>query len=223
MVNPHATRTPSLGPVAAHSEKGGVHEQRRQVDVVEVAAPERRKALTQLRADPGRGRLRQLAEPGLLAQRLDVAHRQPAHERADHHRPQRLGSQQLRAAREQLGDERLGRFADLRDLHRKLALRGLHPARPEAVAQPRRRLPPALIARAPKPRVELILHRSLDDQSGAEPRELRQRLTRALANPDSEQPVDLLLDLRRRRYRASHGVGPPSSSCQVLREPTPCP
>ena len=34
---------------------------------------------------------------------------------------------------------------------------------------------------------------------------------------------DLRLDLRRRRYGASHGVGPPSSSCQDLREPTPSP
>ena len=35
--------------------------------------------------------------------------------------------------------------------------------------------------------------------------------------------VDPLLNLRRPRYGASHGVGPPSSSCQDLREPTPCP
>ena len=27
---------------------------------------------------------------------------------------------------------------------------------------------------------------------------------------DGKQPVDLLLDLRRRRYGTSHGVGPPS-------------
>jgi hypothetical protein len=123
-----------LGPVVADSEKGGVHEQRRQVEVVEVAAPERRKALAQLAADPGRSRLRQLAQPGLLAQRLDIAHREAAHERADHHRLQRLRAQQLRAAREQLGDERLGRLPDLRDLDRELPLRRLDPARPEAVA-----------------------------------------------------------------------------------------
>jgi hypothetical protein len=43
----------------------------------------------------------ELAERGLLAERLDVAHREPAHERADHHRLQRLCTQQLRAAREQ--------------------------------------------------------------------------------------------------------------------------
>src|SRR5687768_18552181 len=44
-----------------------------------------------------------------------------------------------------------------------------------------------------------------------------------LTDPHGQQPVDLLLNLRRRRYGASHGVGPPSSSCQDLREPTPCP
>jgi hypothetical protein len=38
-----------------------------------------------------------------------------------------------------------------------------------------------------------------------------------------EQPVDLLLDHRRWRHRASHGVGPRSSSCRDLREPTPSP
>jgi hypothetical protein len=41
-----------LGPVAADSEEGGVHEQRREVEVVEVAAPERGKALAQFAADP---------------------------------------------------------------------------------------------------------------------------------------------------------------------------
>ena len=37
--------------------------------------------------------------------------------------------------------------------------------------------------------------------------ELRQRLARVLAHPHAKQPVDLLLDLRRRRYGTSHGVG----------------
>jgi len=32
------------------------------------------------------------------------------------------------------------------------------------------------------------------------------RLARILAHSDGKQPVDLLLDLRRRRYRESHGV-----------------
>jgi hypothetical protein len=41
-----------------------------------------------------------------------------------------------------------------------------------------------------------------------------QRLPGILTDPHSKQPVDLLLDLRRRRYGASHGVGLPSWSCQ---------
>src|ERR671925_565948 len=69
---------------------------------------------------------------------------------------------------------------------------------------------PALIARPPQPGVELVLHSPLDDQPGTEPRELRQRLARVLADPHGEQPVDLFFDLRRRRYGTSHGVGPPS-------------
>src|SRR3954447_17889511 len=35
----------------------------------------------------------------------------------------------------------------------------------------------------------------------------RQRRARVLANPDGQQPIDLSLELRRRRYGASHGVG----------------
>jgi hypothetical protein len=180
------------------------------VDVVEVAALERGETLAQLAAEPGGGRFGELAQAGLLTQRLDVAHREPAHERADHHRPQRLSAQQPRPARKQLGHERLGRLPHLWNGDRKLSLGRLHPPWPEAVAQPGRRLRPALISGATQPRVELILDRALDDQPGAEPRELRQRLARVLTDPDSQQPVDLLLDLRRRRYRASHGVGPPS-------------
>jgi hypothetical protein len=54
----------------------------------------------------------ELAERGLLAERLDVAHREPAHERADHHRLQRLCTQQLRAARDSmLGAGRRRRFS----------------------------------------------------------------------------------------------------------------
>jgi hypothetical protein len=105
-----------LGPSGADGQERGVEEQCRQADLVEVAAPERLKAFAQLAADPRGGRLRELPEPGPVAQRLDVAHRQAPDERADHHRPQRLGAQQLRAAREQPGDERLGRLPNLRYL-----------------------------------------------------------------------------------------------------------
>jgi hypothetical protein len=47
-----------------------------------------------------------------------TSHRQAAHERADDQRPQRIRSQQTLAVplREQLRDERCGRFADLRNL-----------------------------------------------------------------------------------------------------------
>jgi hypothetical protein len=154
----------------------------------------------------------------------------PPDEGADHHRPQRLGAQHLRAARKQLRHERLGGLPDLRDLHLELALQRLHPARAKAVAQPAAEVAqpalivrPALIARPAKPGVELVLDGPLDDQPRPQLRELRERLARILADPHGEQLVDLLLDLRRRRYGASHGVGPPSSSCQDLREPTPCP
>ena len=78
------------------------------------------------------------------------------------------------------------------------------------VAQPALRVGPALVASTTQPGVELVLHRALDDQPRPELGELRQRLPRVLADPHGEQLVDLLLDLRRRRYGTSHGVGPPS-------------
>src|SRR4029450_8132095 len=118
---------------------------------------------------------------------------------------------------EQLGDNALGRLPELRDLDLELALERQHRARAKAVAKPRvivaqpalmRR--PALIARATQPGIELVLHGPLDDQPGPEPGQLRQRLARVLTDPHGQQGVDLLLDLRRRRYGTSHGVGPPS-------------
>ena len=114
----------------------------------------------------------------------------------------------LRAPREQLGHERLGRLADLRDLDRELALGRLHPPRAKPVAQsPAAASRPALIAGATQPRVELVLDRPLDDQPSAEPGQLGQRLARVLTHPDGKQLVDLLFYLRRRRYGTSHGVG----------------
>ena len=91
--------------------------------------------------------------------------------------------------------------------HLELALAGLHSARAKAVAQALLIGGPALIARPAKPGVELVLHGPLDDQPGTELGELRQRLPGVLTHPHGKQLVDLLLDLRRRRYGTSHGVG----------------
>ncbi|HWF51842.1 MAG TPA: hypothetical protein VG294_14480, partial [Solirubrobacteraceae bacterium] len=70
----------------ADREIDRIEEQHDQVDVVERAATERFEPLVQLRADRRHRRLRRLPEPGLFAQRLDVAHRQAADEPADHQR-----------------------------------------------------------------------------------------------------------------------------------------
>src|SRR5205823_12616048 len=87
-------------------------------------------------------------------------------------------------------------------------------ARAEPVAQPSLIVakPPLMIRapvipRAPQPGVELILHSPLDDQSGAELGKTRQRFPRILTDSHGEQLIDLVLDLRRRRYGTSHGVG----------------
>ena len=116
--------------------------------------------------------------------------------------------------RKQRRHERLGSLADLRDLNLKLPFCGLHPARAIAISEPRLVvakpaliLRPALIARSAQPRLELVLDSPLNDQPGTELRELRQRLSGVLADPDGEQLVDLVFYLRRRRYGTSHGVG----------------
>src|SRR5271166_516114 len=75
------------------------------------------------------------------------------------------------------------------------------------VAKPALILRPALIARSAEPRLELVLHSPLNDQPGTELRQLRKRLSGVLAHPNGKQLVDLVLDLRRRRYGTSHGVG----------------
>src|SRR5919206_2166024 len=97
-VNPQAKHA-LLGPVGADGEEDRVEEERRQLDVVEVAAPKLLEALAQLLTDARRGRLRELPEPGPLAERLDVAHRQAADEGADHQRPQWVGAKHLGSAR----------------------------------------------------------------------------------------------------------------------------
>jgi hypothetical protein len=108
--------------------------------------------------------------------------------------------------RKQRRDEWLGGLAHLRDLDPKLALCGLHAAWAVAVSEPRVEVAkaalivgPALIAGPPEPGVELVLDHALNDQSGPELRQLRQRLARVLADSDGEQPIDLGLYLRRRR------------------------
>src|SRR5205807_8687045 len=75
------------------------------------------------------------------------------------------------------------------------------------IAQPALMLRPALIARTTQPRIELVLNSPLDDQPRSQPRQLRQRLTRVLSHPHGQQVVDLIFNLRRRRYGTSHGVG----------------
>ena len=111
-----------LGPVRADGEKDRVQEQRRQADVLEVAALELLRALPELCADartwssltafparPARTATRRRASTGRARTR-----RSPCLER--------LGAQQRRPPRKQSGDERLGGLADLRHLNLKLAL-----------------------------------------------------------------------------------------------------
>jgi hypothetical protein len=80
---------------------------------------------------------------------------------------------------------------------------------PVAVALAGQRVRPALVALSPEEGAELLLDRTLDDQLSTEAGELRKRaLGVACRQAPGEQGVGLLLDLRRRRYGAFHGVGP---------------
>jgi hypothetical protein len=95
--------------------------------------------------------------------------------------------------------------------------------RAPAVALAGQRVDSALVALAAQEGVELVLDGALDDQLGPEAGELRERsLGVSGRQAVGEQEVDLALDVGRRRYGASHGVGLPSWSSQDLREPTPC-
>jgi len=130
------------------------------------------------------------SQPGLLAQRFDVAHRQPAHERADDNAVQRLGAQQLVPrgnSREQTARPPRG----LRNLDRQLAPRRSAASRPEPVAHPADSLSAALVARAAQPRVELLLDRALDDQNRAPSLAAATDAARGSSRPDGQQPIDL--------------------------------
>src|SRR2546430_7513166 len=116
--------------------------------------------------------------------------------------------------RERLRYERQDRLADLRNLDLKLTLRGLHVPRSKPVAQTALALRPTLIASTAEPLIELLLDSPLDDQPGAEPRELGQHLLWIIDQLVRQQLVDARLYLRRRRDRASHGVGLLQSSCR---------
>jgi hypothetical protein len=135
----------------------------------ELALAEGAVAVLELCADPRHARRRYLPQAGLLAERLDIAHREPAHERPDHQRLQRLRRQEaLRLPREQLRRERLGCLAQLRDLELELTLRRLQPARAPAVALAGQGVRSALVALATEEGVELLLDGALDDQLGAQ-------------------------------------------------------
>ena len=198
-----------LGAARADRQVDRVEEQHDQVDVVERAAFERLEALVQLRTDPRHRRARGLPEPSLLTKRLDVAHRQPAHERADDQRLQRVGPQKPLAVplREQLRHERHRRLARLRDLDPQLTLGRLQAPRTEPIAQAALPLRPTLITSTTQPSVELLLDRPLNDQPSTEPSELGQHLLRILDTAPRQQLLDARLYLRRWRYGASHGVG----------------
>ena len=175
-VNPQASARP---PRAARTnrEEGRVEEQHDQPDVVQARrmnGSKRSRSSAQIRDAVD---FDELPQPGLLAQRLDVTHRQAAHERADHQRLQRLGRATAcaPAGTTSTRTARPPRVTCGISIS-KLPLRGLHMPGAEPVAHPRVVVAqPALPSgrrsylRPAQPRVELVLDRSLNDQPRAQP------------------------------------------------------
>ncbi len=189
-----------LRPAGTDGQEDGVEEEVDQAQAGEVALAEGLKALFELPAEPGGGRARHLSQACLLAERLDVAHREAADEGADHQRLQRLAGEEALAPAEEPACERRAGITHLRHLDHDLALAGLEPARPVAVALPRRRLRPPLVADAAEPVVHLLLDRALQHQPHPQPRKLAHDLERMHVDAVAgEQRLDLLLDLHRRQ------------------------
>jgi hypothetical protein len=195
---PQAQSTPSFAPGGADGEEDRVQEEADQPQLGEVALAESAEALAQLAAEPGGGRLRHLPQPCLLAQRLDVPHRQAAHEGADHQRLQRFRREEALAPAEQLARQGRAGITHPRHLDHDLALACLDAPRPIAVALPRRRLRPPLVASTTEPLVHLLLDRALQHQPHPQPPKLAHDLERVHVNAlADEQRIDLLLDLHR--------------------------
>jgi hypothetical protein len=141
---------------------------------------------------------------GLLQHGLDVARREPAQERADHQRLQRVGARHVLAEDAALEAE-LGRVTHTRALQLDRARRGPDLARLVAVAV-RNRLPGALVPRATEERGHLVLQRLLQDQPRTEAAD---HLHRILLGADTGQRlIELCAKPLARDYSRHAGVPP---------------
>ena len=151
-------------------------------------------------ADRGLGESRLLAER--LAQgRLDVAHREAAHEAGDHQRLQRLGPGHADA--QQARRERLAGGAKLRLLHGDRAGRGLDRHRRVAVAHPLAAALAAAIALAAEELGDLRFDGHLEEQGDPDSSYLLED-TAELA-PRAEEGVDLVTKALAGRYSSWRG------------------
>ena len=153
-----------------------VEEQVHEVVLLELALAPAAVALAGVLQHARHCRLRDHRLIERLRQRgLDVAHREAAQERADHQCLQRVGARDALANDPRL-EAQLGRVADSRplDLHRP---RGRpHRLRPLIPVAMRDRCLGALVAGAAEELGQLVLERLLDDQPGAKPTDLLDRI-----------------------------------------------
>ena len=203
-----------------HLEVAGVQEQIIQPHPGQIPGPPDGELLTDRRADPADGRLRQrgfgtqdLSEGG-----LDVPVRQATHPAGDHQRLQRVGpghpgAEQPRAERlvgtAQLGPLQLDRAH--RRLHRHRRLVAVAAARPVGAAA-------ALVPGPAQELLDLGLQGGLEHQPHAESGDVLKEQGEVAVG--AEQLVDLGADALDRRYSSCHGC----RSSLVLggsREPTP--
>ena len=204
--------------VGAQLQIQRVAEQVDEVVLVEPALAPAPVALARVLADPGDGRLadHRLIE-GLLQRRLDVAHRQPAQERADDQRLQRVRARHVPAEDAAL-EAQLARVAHPRALELDRPRGRHHPPRLIAVAVAHRLLG-ALIAHAAEELGHLVLERLLQDQPRAQPTDPLERI--GLAVDAGQHLIELAAKPLARGYSRHAGVPPSASTCQVKAEATP--
>ena len=156
-----------LGTVGPDRQVDGVQEQREQAHLAEAAGPEGAVPVAELAADRAHRRPADRAQPRLAGEALDVAVREAPDVGADDERLERPGPDDRARVGDDPRDEPGERVAHLGHGDHDLALGGLDPSRPGAVARSRGVGGPG-IAGAPQERLELVLDRALEDELGTQ-------------------------------------------------------
>jgi hypothetical protein len=195
-----------------------IAEQVYEVVLVEPALTPAPVALARVLAHARDGRLadHRLVE-GLLKRGLDVAHRQPAQERADDQRLQRVRARDMLAEDPALEPQLLS-VAHARALELDRPRGRDHSARLIAVAVTHR-IDRALVPSPPEELAHLVLKRLLQDQPRAQPADPLHRI--GLPIDAGQHIIEFAAKPLARGYSRHAGVPPSASTRQVKAEATP--